>query len=185
MAADRHEFDSRFELDFVHPAGAPLASLAWAMRERKAMKSFQRKAHATWRGPVESGGGAVTTESKALDQKRYAFQTRMGDSSDDTNPEELLAAAIASCFSMALSKTLTDRGTPPADLATTGTITLELRDSGPTVSTLHLSVEGSVEGADEAALRDAVEETRQSCPMYLALKPGLESISCEVAMTAR
>ncbi|MFW5883425.1 MAG: OsmC family peroxiredoxin [Verrucomicrobiota bacterium] len=146
------------------------------------MEPIQRTAFATWKGGLESGAGAVSTESKALQNEGFAFKRRVTAESPGTNPEELLAAAAAACFSMALSKTLEDRGHTAEELNVIAELCLEVRDEGPKITELKLTAEGEVPGMDENDFRTAVESTRESCPVYQLLAAGLEQTSVEAIL---
>src|SRR2546426_12737737 len=98
---------------------------------------MKRKASAVWRGGLKDGKGAISTESGVLSQTQYSFSTRF-ESGSGTNPEELVAAAHAGCFSMALSAELGKAGTTPGSIRTTATLTMERLDVGWTVTQIHL-----------------------------------------------
>lgn len=99
----------------------------------------------------------------------YSFKTRF-ESEPGTNPEELIAAAHAGCFSMALSGQLTNAGTPPESVDTTATVTLEKTDAGFTVTKVHLDVRAKVPGADQAAFETAANNAKTGCPISRLLK---------------
>lgn len=147
------------------------------------MKTITRKAEADWKGNLDAGHGLVTTASQVLVKQAFSFakRTEPGDHSQ-TNPEELIAAGIASCFSMALSKTLQDREVTAQQLVVTAAVTLSLRDEGPVVDRLKLDVSGMVGGVSEDELRDAVETTRKGCPVYRLIEPGFEAIEVSVSL---
>ena len=109
---------------------------------------MKRKASAVWNGSLKEGKGTISTESGLLENAQYSFSTRFEDGKG-TNPEELIAAAHAGCFSMALSAQLTTSGTPPERVATTATVTLEKREPGFTVTNVHLDVVAKVPGATQ------------------------------------
>lgn len=133
-----------------------------------------RTAEATWKGGVKGGHGLLSTESRALAETRFSLGCRLnGEDRSETNPEELLAAA-ASCFSMALSKTLTDRETLATQLVVTGRVDMTQDDDGIALSKLTLECEGTVPAADEAAFIDAVQTTQQTCPVLKTLAPGFD-----------
>lgn len=141
-----------------------------------------RKADANWKGSLENGHGLVSSHSHALAEERYSFGERTADGSKATNPEELLSASAASCFAMALSKTLGDRGHTAEKLKVLGETTLSLRDSGPKVTRLELSVEGMVPDLDEESFRSAVDETVGGCPLVQLLRPGLEDFAVNASL---
>src|SRR5258707_14921628 len=97
---------------------------------------MKRKASAVWNGTLKEGKGTISTESGLLSEAQYSFSTRFEDGKG-TNPEELIAAAHAGCFSMALSAQLTNAGTPPERVATSATVTLEKKEAGFTITAVH------------------------------------------------
>ncbi|HWW60279.1 MAG TPA: OsmC family protein, partial [Thermoanaerobaculia bacterium] len=107
---------------------------------------MKRKASAVWSGTVKEGKGTISTESGVLDNAQYSFSTRF-ENGKGTNPEELIGAAHAGCFSMALSSQLTNAGTPAERIETTATVTIEKQDIGFTVTSVHLDVTARVPGA--------------------------------------
>jgi len=138
---------------------------------------MKRKASAEWNGSLKDGKGVISTESGLLENAQYSFSTRF-ENGKGTNPEELIAAAHAGCFSMALSAQLTTAGTPPARVATTATVTLDKTDAGFTVTNVHLEVTASVPGATEAAFQEAAGNTKKGCPISRLL-------NTEITMNAR
>src|SRR3954452_17670044 len=110
---------------------------------------MQRKASAQWRGGLKDGKGTVSTGSGALQSKAYSFTTRF-ENEPGTNPEELIAAAHAGCFSMALSGQLGGAGMTADKIETTATVSVEKSDEGFTVTKSHLDVVATIPGADEA-----------------------------------
>jgi osmotically inducible protein OsmC len=129
----------------------------------------KRKASALWQGDLKTGKGSVSTESGVLENAAYSFTTRF-ENGKGTNPEELIAAAHAGCFTMALSAELGKGGFVPASLQTTATITLDKLDSGWTVTESHLEVVGKVPGASADAFRKAAETAETGCPISRLLK---------------
>ena len=99
-----------------------------------------------------------------------------------TNPEELVAAAHASCFSMALSAGLSQAGTPPEEIRTRATVTLRMAAEGPKVVAVHLDVTGRVPGIDTDAFQEAADGAKSNCPISRLLAPGLESLSMEARL---
>jgi len=130
---------------------------------------MKRKASARWQGDLKTGKGLVSTESGALENTSYSFTTRF-ENAKGTNPEELIAAAHAGCFTMALSAELGKADLVPDSLRTTATITLEKLDSGWTVTESHLEVAGKVPGASAEAFRTAAEAAETGCPISKLLK---------------
>lgn len=129
---------------------------------------MERKASATWKGSLEKGNGTVTTESGVLATAPYSFRTRF-ESGDGTNPEELIGAAHAGCYSMALSMILGEAGHEPEQIDTRAAVTLKKVADGFAITAVHLDVKGKVPGADEAAFLDAAEKAKEGCPVSKAL----------------
>jgi osmotically inducible protein OsmC len=125
---------------------------------------MKRKASAVWNGSIKEGNGTISTESGTLSDTQYSFSSRF-ESGTGTNPEELIAAAHAGCFSMALSGQLTNAGTPPERINTTATLTMEKTDAGFTVTSIHLDVTAKVPGADAAAFDTAANNAKKGCPI--------------------
>ena len=126
---------------------------------------MKRKASAEWQGDLKSGRGLVSTESGVLRSTRYSFTTRFAGEKG-TNPEELIAAAHAGCFTMALSGELGKAGLTAESLSTTATVSLDkLETTGWTVTESHLEVSGKVPGASGDAFRAAAEAASKGCPI--------------------
>ncbi|MBK9715831.1 MAG: OsmC family peroxiredoxin [Kouleothrix sp.] len=132
-----------------------------------------RHASATWSGDLASGSGTASTESGALQDAKVTFASRF-ENSGGSNPEELLAAAHASCFSMALANNLSKDGHVPQEIRTRATLTLNKGPNGFKITKIHLDTEGSVPGIDQAAFAEAAEQTKKTCPVSVLLLPGLE-----------
>ena len=130
---------------------------------------MKRKASAWWQGDLKTGKGSVSTESGVLENAAYSFTTRF-ENGKGTNPEELIAAAHAGCFTMALSAELGKASLVPESLATTATITLDKLDSGWTVTESHLEVVGKVPGASAEAFQAAARAAETGCPISKLLK---------------
>ena len=130
---------------------------------------MNRKASAIWQGGLKEGKGTISTESGVLSQTQYSFGTRF-ENGKGTNPEELIAAAHAGCFSMALSAELGKSGMTPASIETSATVTLEKLDSGWTVTKVHLDVKAEIPGADAAVFNTAAETAKANCPISKLLK---------------
>jgi osmotically inducible protein OsmC len=126
--------------------------------------NIKRNASAQWNGGLKDGNGSISTASGVLQDTQYSFGTRF-ENGAGTNPEELIAAAHAGCFSMALSGQLTTAGTPPASIRTTATVTMEKTDAGFTVTGVHLDVTASVPGIDQAAFETAANNAKTGCPI--------------------
>ncbi len=125
---------------------------------------MKRKATAIWTGDLKGGRGSLTTESGVLSQTRYSFSTRF-ENEKGTNPEELLAAAHAGCFTMALSAELGKAGMTAERLETAATITLEKDSSGFSVTRSHLELSAKIPGADRAKFDAAVKAAETGCPV--------------------
>lgn len=125
---------------------------------------MNRKASAVWEGDLKSGKGSVSTESGVLQQTQYSFATRF-ENGPGTNPEELIAAAHAGCFSMALSAELGKAGLTPQRIATNANLTLEKTDAGWTVTSIHLETQVTLPGADRAKFEAAANGAKAGCPI--------------------
>ena len=130
---------------------------------------MERSASAIWHGDLKQGTGALTTQSHVLNNTPYSFHTRFEDGAG-TNPEELIAAAHAGCFTMALSSQLTSAGHPPATLETSAVVTMETTDDGPTVTKIHLSTQATVSGIDKDVFADLAKKAKDGCPISRLLK---------------
>tara|TARA_B100000949_G_C13956264_1_gene315006 strand:- start:39 stop:464 length:426 start_codon:yes stop_codon:yes gene_type:complete len=137
---------------------------------------MQSKASAVWKGGLKDGSGAVSGASGVLLDVAYTFATRF-EGSAGTNPEELIAAAHASCFSMALSAQLGEAGLTPDHVRTTATSTLENIDGGFAVTKIHLEVTARVPGADQSAFDTAANNAKSGCPIS-------KLMNAEVSMNA-
>ncbi|HUK24273.1 MAG TPA: OsmC family protein [Terriglobales bacterium] len=129
---------------------------------------MQRKASAVWKGGLKDGKGTVSSASGVLSHTPYSFATRF-ENTPGTNPEELIAAAHAACFSMALSAQLGGANLTPESISTTATLTLEKLDSGFTITAVHLDVSARVPKADAAAFNKAAEDAKKGCPVSKVL----------------
>jgi len=130
---------------------------------------MKRSASAYWRGDLKAGKGQISTESGVLDQTPYSFSTRF-ESGKGTNPEELVAAAHAGCFTMALSAELGKLGVTPESLHTTATVTLEKDATGFSVTESHLETRAKIPGGDAEAFRQAAAAAETGCPISKLLK---------------
>lgn len=125
---------------------------------------MKRKASAEWQKGLKDGKGTISTESGVLQNTQYSFGTRFEDGKG-TNPEELIAAAHAGCFSMALSAQLGNANITPEKINTTATVKLEKLDSGFAVTEVHLEVSAVIPGATEEQFRTAAENAKTGCPI--------------------
>lgn len=133
---------------------------------------MDRKGSAVWQGDLKTGKGTVSTASGTLKSTPYSFGSRF-ESGPGTNPEELLAAAHAGCFSMALSNQLATRGMTAEKLETTCTITLEKLESGFTITKSHLELTAKVPNADKAKFDEAVKAAETGCPVSKLYKAAI------------
>jgi osmotically inducible protein OsmC len=125
---------------------------------------MKRLGSAVWKGGLKDGKGEVSTGSGALKSLPYSFTTRFEDA-PGTNPEELIGAAHAGCFSMALSGQLGGMGMTAQSIATTATVTMEKLEAGWTVTAIHLDVTAKIPGADEGAFQKAAMNAKAGCPI--------------------
>ena len=128
-----------------------------------------RKGSAVWNGSLKEGKGTVSTESGVLSNTQYSFSSRF-ENGRGTNPEELIAAAHAGCYSMALSVQLGNAGITPQSLETTASVTLEKLDSGFTVTKVHLDLTARIPGIDKAVFEKAAADAKAGCPISKLLK---------------
>lgn len=126
--------------------------------------TIKRNASAEWNGGLKDGKGSISTESGVLTNTQYSFGTRF-ENGAGTNPEELIGAAHAGCFSMALSGQLTNAGSPPDSIRTKATVSMEKTDAGFTVTSVHLDVTARVPGIDQAAFDTAANNAKTGCPI--------------------
>jgi len=125
---------------------------------------MKRKGDAVWKGGLREGRGLLSTESRTLQDASFSFSARFENGSG-TNPEELIAAAHAACFSMALSAELEKVGLTPAEISTQAMVTIEKQDSGLRVSGIRLDVHAKVPHADPAVFQAAAETAKAGCPV--------------------
>ena len=125
---------------------------------------MKRTGSARWQGGLRDGRGTVSTESGVLSETQYSFSTRFEEGAG-TNPEELLAAAHAGCFSMALSKQLEDAGMRADEINTTATVSLEKTDAGFTITKVHLDVSARVANGNEEGFQTAAANAKAGCPV--------------------
>jgi len=130
-----------------------------------------RTSNAVWQGDGPKGKGTLTTQSGAFRDQPYSFQTRFAseDGKAGTNPEELLAAAHAGCFAMALAFALTEAAKPPAELHVSAKVDFVKLEAGWTVRGIALELEGRVPGLDAAKFQELAEKAKQNCPISRAL----------------
>lgn len=138
---------------------------------------MNRKASAVWNGGLKDGKGKISTDSGALRDTQYSFGTRF-ENGPGTNPEELIAAAHAGCFSMAFSAQLGTAGLTADSIETTATVTVEKKEDGFRVTRVHLDVEAAVPSATEEQFRTAAENAKTGCPIS-------KLFNAEITMDAR
>jgi osmotically inducible protein OsmC len=129
---------------------------------------MNRKASAIWTGGLKDGRGAISTSTGVLSETPYSFATRFEDVVG-TNPEELIGAAHAACFSMALSGQLGAAGMTAERIKTTANVTMEKKEAGFTITGIHLDVTAKIPGADAQKFRTAAETAKSGCPVSRAL----------------
>ena len=141
-----------------------LATLSKYLKENV----MQRKASAVWKGGLKDGKGTMSAPGGVLNNAAYSFTTRF-ENAPGTNPEELIAAAHAGCFSMALSAQLGSANLTPESISTNVTLTMEKLDSGWTITASHIDVVGKVPGADAATFQKYAEAAEKGCPVSKVL----------------
>ena len=133
---------------------------------------MKRKASAVWRGGLKDGKGTISSESGVLKDTQYSFSTRF-ENGVGTNPEELIAAAHAGCFSMAFSAELGKAGITPESIHTTATITMDKTDAGWTITESHLDVAAKIPGVDPAKFTAAANAAKAGCPISRLLRANV------------
>ena len=136
-----------------------------------------RTGKAEWKGDLRSGSGTVSVESGVISESQYSFRTRFEDG-PGTNPEELIAAAHAGCFSMALGNVLGEAGHVADSIATTAKVTLRPPEG---ITTIELQTEGRVPGIDEQQFADYANQAKEGCPVSKALA-GVPEITLEATL---
>ena len=129
---------------------------------------MKRNAKAVWKGGLKDGKGTISTDSGVLSDTQYSFNTRF-EEGKGTNPEELIAAAHAGCFSMALSAQLEDAGLTAESIRTTASVRLDKTDAGFAITSVHLDVAARVPGADRQAFETAAQNAKAGCPVSKVL----------------
>jgi osmotically inducible protein OsmC len=141
----------------------------------------EKTARATWAGDLMSGSGRVSTGSDVLSEESVSWSAR-AEGAEGVSPEELIAAAHATCVSMALSHVLAEDGHAPTRLASNATATFDKTDAGFRMTKIRLEIEGEVDGIDEAAFREAAEGAKDNCPVSKALEGNVEiSVDAKLA----
>jgi osmotically inducible protein OsmC len=137
-----------------------------------------RTANTVWNGDLKSGTGEVTFDSSGMGAQAVSWASRAEEPGGKTSPEELIAAAHSSCFSMALSNGLASAGTPPTRLTTQADVSFQ---PGTGITGIHLTVRGEVEGVEESAFVAAAEEAKANCPVSQALSGTEITLTAELA----
>ena len=142
---------------------------------------LKRSSTAVWHGTGPKGSGTISTQSGAFKDQPYSVNTRFTseDGKAGTNPEELIAAAHASCFTMALSFQITNAGHEPTELRTNATVNMEKQDQGWTITSIVLDTRGKVPGIDAAKFNELAETAKKGCPISRALA------AVPISMTAK
>jgi lipoyl-dependent peroxiredoxin len=141
---------------------------------------MKKTASAVWKGDLKTGKGEISTQSGALKQQPYGFNTRFADQVG-TNPEELLGAAHAGCFSMALSNILGESGLVPDSIETHAEVILDKVEDGFAITTIHLTVQANIPGADQATFTAAANKAKAGCPVSKVLNT---TITMDAALKA-
>ena len=143
--------------------------------------TLKRTGNAVWHGNGPKGNGSISTLSRALHELPYSVNSRFvaEDGKAGTNPEELIAAAHSSCFTMALAFQLTGANLEPTELKTTATVSMDKQDAGWTITAIHLDVTGNVPGIDATKFQELAETAKQNCPVSKALS------ATPITMTAK
>ena len=129
---------------------------------------MDRTGSAVWHGKIMDGTGTISTQSGTLKDTQYSFKARFADGVG-TNPEELIAAAHAGCFTMALSGEITKAGLTPDTIETTATLTLDVHEA-PTITKIHLTTKAKVPGLDKAKFAELAHSAEINCPVSKVLK---------------
>jgi osmotically inducible protein OsmC len=134
---------------------------------------MKRTGSADWKGGLKDGNGALSTESGTLSNVNYSFAKRFGDEAG-TNPEELVGAAHAACYSMQLSGVLGQSDLTPDEIRTTAAVTGAIDAGGFTITNVHLTVVAKIPGADESAFRAAAQKAKEICPISKLLNGSID-----------
>ena len=145
------------------------------------MAEIKREGRAVWKGGLKDGQGTTTTQSGLLKDLPYSVPSRF-ESGKGSNPEELIAAAHASCFSMMLAKILGDQNKTATQISTSATLTMRVDNAGVKITSIHLVTEAQVLGIDAAGFKKAAEEAKEKCPVSGLLKPGLDSLTLDARL---
>lgn len=133
---------------------------------------MKRTASAAWSGGLKDGTGTISTQSGVLDKTQYGFNTRF-EQGPGTNPEELIGAAHAGCFTMALAAQLEKEGMPAKNLLTSATVTLDKIEGGFSISAIHLDLVANIPGADQASFERIANAAKTECPVSKLLNAAI------------
>jgi osmotically inducible protein OsmC len=140
----------------------------------------ERSAKAVWQGGLKDGKGVISTQSGVLKEQSYSFVSRF-ENGNGTNPEELIAAAHAGCFSMALSAELEKAGHKGDEVATEAKVVLEFVNGAPTVTKIHLTTTAKVPGLDDAKFQEIAKGAKENCPISRLLKAAEITLDAKLA----
>ncbi|WP_010141234.1 OsmC family peroxiredoxin [Oceanicola sp. S124] len=140
---------------------------------------IRKTASARWTGTIKDGSGHISTQSGALSDQPYGFNTRFEDA-PGTNPEELIGAAHAGCFTMALSKVLEEAGMVAERLETKATVKMEKDDAGFTITAVELDLKATIPGADREAFFEAAKTAKETCPVSRLLAAAEITLDAEL-----
>lgn len=143
--------------------------------------AVERTANVEWQGDLMSGAGKVSTQSGVVRDATVKWSSRADQADENTSPEELIAAAHATCISMALANGLAQAGHPPQQLDTEATATFEKVADGFRMTTMRITIRGQVDGLDEDGFREAAENAKENCPVSQALKGNVD-VSLDAAL---
>ena len=141
---------------------------------------MERTASAVWHGGLKDGKGSISSQSGVLKDTQYSFSTRF-ENGNGTNPEELIAAAHAGCFSMALSAELGKANLTPDHVSTSAAVTLDKTDAGWTVTKVHLTVKSKIPGASAEAFQNAANSAKANCPISRLLAAATITLDATLA----
>jgi osmotically inducible protein OsmC len=140
---------------------------------------MDRSASAVWHGNLKEGKGTISTQSGTLQDTQYSFKSRF-EEGVGTNPEELIAAAHAGCFTMAFGNELSTSGHTPETISTTATVTLAITDDGPTVTKIHLVTKATVPGIEKGKFDELAAKAKANCPISRLLKAAEISLDASL-----
>ncbi len=146
---------------------------------------MKRTATSNWQGSGKDGKGQLTTQTRALDGQPYSFKARFGDDHTGTNPEELIAAAHAGCFNMALALELTGAGASVDNLETTAEVNIVEVDGGFEINKIHLDLRAKVSGIDEESFKQATKAAKENCPVSKVLKGAEITLDAKMVGAAK